>query len=78
MDAIIAQVQDLASKADEKGRIAIQLALRDLQTSLETPRDTAIRLYNLVGVWHAVISSCLPITYSPITSLLNIYLSNPN
>ena len=49
MDSIITQVQDLAEKADDKGRLDIQTALRDLQLRLETPKDSMMRLLNSVS-----------------------------
>jgi len=46
MDSIISQVKDLAGKADEHGRDQLLIALRDLQYSIETPKDTFMRVYN--------------------------------
>ena len=50
MDALITQIKDLASTADEAGRKKLQDALRDVQYSLETPWDTALRLGGMVSM----------------------------
>ena len=49
MDAIIAQVHDLAASADEGGRKQLIDSLRTLQYSIETPYDTLQRFAGLVG-----------------------------
>lgn len=51
MDAIITQVQALATEADEAGRMEILKALRDLQYRVETPKDTFMRFYNAVSLY---------------------------
>jgi hypothetical protein len=48
MQAIAAQIHDLASEADDGGRYEILKALGELQRQLESPKDTFMRLYNLV------------------------------
>lgn len=49
MDAIITQVQNLASTANEAGRKEVIDALRNLQYSIETPHDTLNRFAGLVN-----------------------------
>jgi hypothetical protein len=48
MQAIAAQIHGLASEADEGGRYEILKALGELQCQLESPKDTFMRLYNMV------------------------------
>lgn len=54
MDAIITQVQALTAQADEDGRHKIQNQLRDLQSRVETPKDTFMRYYNAVCLSFAI------------------------
>lgn len=44
MDAIVAQIQNLAQTADEAGRLNIIKALRDVQTQLHSPKDTLMEI----------------------------------
>src|SRR5215469_13238391 len=49
MDAIIAQIQDLAKTADEAGRKKLIDALRNLRYAIETPYDILQRFAGLVS-----------------------------
>lgn len=49
MDAIVAQIQNLAKAADEAGRKKVIDTLRDLQYAIETPYDTLQRFAGLVS-----------------------------
>lgn len=46
MDAINAQVLELAKNVDDVGRNTILMGLRDLQHAVETPMDSFINIYN--------------------------------
>lgn len=54
MDAITAQIQNLAANADEAARKKLLDTLRNLQYSIETPHDTLQRFAGLVSVIQAV------------------------
>ncbi|KAF2499929.1 S-adenosyl-L-methionine-dependent methyltransferase [Lophium mytilinum] len=74
MESIISQVEALAANTNELGRQAIQRSLRDLQYSLETPYDTAMRFTGLhlqvamikvgvdLGLFPALTQSKTPVT----------------
>lgn len=49
MDAIVKQIKNLASTADEAERKQIAVSLREVSDSLETPLDTIQRLVYLVS-----------------------------
>jgi len=57
LDALLAQVQSLAAKADNAGRTKTLDKLRDLSYSIETADDTAKRL--LFNVRHIPLSARL-------------------
>lgn len=48
METLIGQVKSLAGKTDETGRANLEIALRDILQSLETPWDTVLRHINQV------------------------------
>jgi hypothetical protein len=48
MEAVLTQINRLASTADGFGRKKLQLALRDAQFALEMPYDTTMRIAGLV------------------------------
>ena len=48
MDPIATQILALAANADDAGRVAILQAIRDIQRSVETPKDTFMRFHNAV------------------------------
>jgi demethylsterigmatocystin 6-O-methyltransferase len=56
MDAIIAQVENLAKTADEAGRRKMIESLRNVQFAIETPNDMLRRLCGLVSDIRAYVS----------------------
>lgn len=48
METLITQVKSLASKADETGRVNLEIALRDILQSMETPWESVLRHINQV------------------------------
>lgn len=49
MDSLISQIKSLAETADEAGRKSIRAGLEELQSQLESPMDTFLKLHN--SVW---------------------------
>jgi hypothetical protein len=54
LDTLLAQVQSLAAKADNAGRVETLDKLRDLSYSIETADDTAKRLLYNVSTYSSI------------------------
>lgn len=52
MDAIVAQIKDLAHSADDAGRLSIIRALRDVQLEFISPQDTMMEMASTVCTWN--------------------------